>query len=250
MRHSSQNSSIPSRPARFITPHPKPPDQRTDKQKHDNPQRVKRQIPASRLPQQKLQGIVLDQAIGDHISTKPQDSFPINVNGVLAVRFCAVGEHIHQRSIFDGKEAEARLQHEQPDKQRSSAYDHGNDRPYRHQIPGNPAVPDSQRQRDDGGEQRAGSSYLKPACDHLKDQTARSEHQAVEASCPHHAGKCFEAVAEQLRKRKGHLNDGKAKQNVPVSVALDLREAREQEADRDQFAKSDQKARGNHQCKG
>lgn len=69
-------------------------------------------MPIARFAQQKLQGIILNQGIWNHISTEPQDSFPINVYGILSMGFCPICQYIDQRSILNGKEAETRLQHE------------------------------------------------------------------------------------------------------------------------------------------
>ncbi len=109
---------------------------------------------------------------------------------------------------------------------------------------------DSQRQRDDCRKQRTGPPDFKVACGHLKNQTARSEHHAVKFSAPHHARKGLKTVTKQFRKGKGHLHDGKTKQDVPVGVAAKLRKAGEQKADRNQLAEGDQEAGNEHQRKG
>lgn len=52
----------------------------------------------ARFAKKELQGIILNQCVWNHISTEPQNPFPINIYRILAVRFCPICKHIDQRS--------------------------------------------------------------------------------------------------------------------------------------------------------
>ena len=197
--------------------------------------------------EQILKRIVLDQCVRNQECTEGEDSFTVDIERVLAVSFCTVGQYIENSDITDHEKAAGCFNDEQGGKKCKAADGHQNQRQDAKRRPNEMGRANAQNQCNDSGNHRTDTTEIKTRCNDLQSRTDRPNQNGIKFSRANHTGDGFKATADAFAKSERKLDGGKAKQDVSVGIALNTGKTGKQKENTEEFAKSGYATGNSHQ---